>query len=854
MLSAGSAYVTVKPLFNKANWATAGKIAATGFGVAAVAGIGAIKLASDFEDSMSKIIGLVGISRKQVDAWSKDILDLSKKLPQSPKELADAMFFITSAGLRGKAALDALKVSARASAAGLGDTKTVADAVTSAMNAYGPKVLSAGKATDILTAAVREGKLEAGSLAPVIGKTLPIAKAMGVSFEEVAGSMALMSKSGTDAAQASTQVTAILGSFAKPSAGMISALKTMHLSLDDVRKSLANKGMVPTLAMLRDESKKAGVDLSKVFGNKRALTGVLQLTGNLKETNSVMRGVADSAGATDKAFDEASKTTKFKFNSALSSMQVVGIKLGTQMLPLVNQGLGKFSDGLDHTSAIAKNVSGFLGKIPGPVRSIGVQMIIASFALTKINAGLVTGRARFTAWTATIGASEKGLTRLQRAGVVAQAGMKNLAGAGGMLLLARGAGESNKSVATLEQTLGGAATGFALGGPVGAAVGGLAGLMLGLARHTKKAGDAAADSSALWKHYADTLNDASAATTRQTTAAIQETIRAKHLDTTLGKYGYTNRQIVAAIKNGGPLRSRMLDDLRREQLGIEDTTMAIVKKHGWSSKEYHDYATSHQARSKAIVQTIAELGAVDKAVAAKKDDIAATRTFSKALKALPDKKETYVRAVGLKPGIAGVVELARQIKLTPDEIKILIRENGGKGTDAEVKRVQDRAAALGKMKPVVVVGANTSPAITAINKVLNRNWSTIVDVLPFVHAPAGQASTKPVKKAYGGRVLKDHPYVVGDRGPRSAWELFVPDQNGQIQPHVSFSAYRDPMPGELTRRATAAASVTSSPSLSGARMRLVVGDREFDAYVDERADTRVASAASFDGMAERAFT
>ncbi len=53
-------------------------------------------------------------------------------------EEAEALFFITSAGLEEKEALDMLEVSARAAAAGLGDIATIADAVTSAANAYGP--------------------------------------------------------------------------------------------------------------------------------------------------------------------------------------------------------------------------------------------------------------------------------------------------------------------------------------------------------------------------------------------------------------------------------------------------------------------------------------------------------------------------------------------------------------------------------------------------------------------------------------------------------------------------------------------------------------------------------------------
>lgn len=322
------------------------------------AGVASFKMAADFDDSMSKIVGLVGISRRQVDSWKGDILALSNETGKSPQELADAMFFVTSAGLRGKTALDALSASAKASDAGLGETKTVADAVTSAMNAYGPGVLSATKATDILTAAVREGKVEASALAPVIGGVLPMAKAAGIGFEQVAGAMALMSKSGTDASRGATQVTAILGTFQKPTRQMVLALDEMGMSVDDVRTMLQKKGLVNTLDTLRKGAKKTGVDLSQIFGNKRAITGVLQLTGNLKETKDVMRGVRNSSGSMQTAFQEAQTTAKDKLADALNSLKVTAIKLGAALGPVVTPMIEKFGtaigDGADKFSRLSK--------------------------------------------------------------------------------------------------------------------------------------------------------------------------------------------------------------------------------------------------------------------------------------------------------------------------------------------------------------------------------------------------------------------------------------------------------------------------------------------------------------------
>ena len=124
-------------------------------------GVASLKMYKDFETAMAKVEGLVGVAGDQVEAWKSAVLDMSGLLGRGPTELADALFYVTSAGLRGAAAMDVLKISTKGSVAGLGETKIVADLLTSAINAYGAANLSASMAGDILTATVREGKAEA---------------------------------------------------------------------------------------------------------------------------------------------------------------------------------------------------------------------------------------------------------------------------------------------------------------------------------------------------------------------------------------------------------------------------------------------------------------------------------------------------------------------------------------------------------------------------------------------------------------------------------------------------------------------------------------------------------------------
>ena len=312
------------------------------------AGVAAGKLAFDFQDSMTKVSALVGVSAKQTDAWGKAILDMAPKLGKAPRELADALYFITSSGIPASKTLDALRVSAKLSTAGLGDTQVVADAVTSSINAYAATNMTAAQAGDIFTATVKEGKAEASQLAPVLGNVLPLAADMGVSFDQVGAAIAAMTLKGTDAETAVTNLSAIMASFLKPSVQGAAALKDVGLSAADLRKETRDKGLLATLQTLREKFKGNDEALSKVLPNIRALRGFLQLTGgDAKATEKLFGRLQQTTGQMDKAFEATTKTNDFKLRASFARLQAQGIKVGNVLLPVAADVAGGFADLLD---------------------------------------------------------------------------------------------------------------------------------------------------------------------------------------------------------------------------------------------------------------------------------------------------------------------------------------------------------------------------------------------------------------------------------------------------------------------------------------------------------------------------
>ena len=350
-------------------------------------GTAATKLALDFDKSMTSIQALVGVSADKVSEMGEAAKKMAVDTGKSSKEAAEALFFITSAGLRGKEAMDVLEMSLKGAAVGLGQTKTIADLSTSAMNAYGSESLSASDATDILTSAVREGKLEASALAGAMGGVIPLASNMGVSFDQVGAAMAAMSKTGTDAATGATQLTAILASLKKPSSQAIDALDAMGMSTEGVQQSLREKGLLDTLVMLQEGLKQTGQDTTALFPNIRALKGVLDLTGaGLEDNKKVFDALTDSMGATDKAFEKTAKSASFKmtkgFNAMKESLMEVGQVIMITVAPLIKR-LGDFFTSLSEKfKALSPQTKKLIVVLAGIAAALGPVIAIIGTLMT----------------------------------------------------------------------------------------------------------------------------------------------------------------------------------------------------------------------------------------------------------------------------------------------------------------------------------------------------------------------------------------------------------------------------------------------------------------------------------------
>ena len=353
-----------------------------------------------YQKSLSLIVGLVGVAREQVAIWGDDLKSLGPRVGKGLGELSDALFFITSAGYRGAEAMEVLEASAKAATAGLGETKNIADLVTSAVNVYGKETLSASDATDILVAGVREGKAEAAEFSTSLGRVIGDANELGVSFDEVTATVASLTRTGINAAESTTQLRAILKGLTRPSKEASDILGEVNLSFADIRRTIQEKGFLAGLQQLGDVVDELGQEkFARLFESTEAYSAIVKLTGEgAAATRATFIALANATGSTDAAFAEAKKNTSFWYDVLKSKLGVVMVDFGTVILPLVTSGvkglitfISLLSDGVkalanafsNAFSGIKESIQGSLGFLDKLITSLPRN--VSEGALTDIS-------------------------------------------------------------------------------------------------------------------------------------------------------------------------------------------------------------------------------------------------------------------------------------------------------------------------------------------------------------------------------------------------------------------------------------------------------------------------------------
>lgn len=348
---------------------------------AAVLGIAgaAVKMAGDFQSATTTIVTGAGESVKNIDLIRNGILSLAGQVGQTPAALAAGLYQIESAGYHGAAGLAVLKVAAEGAAVGGASMSVVADAITSALNAYALPATKAVSVTNDLIATVAAGKMHMEDLAASIGGVLAPAAAVGVNLAEVSAAVATMTMQGTAAAKATTYLRQMVISLAAELPKGVKSLKDIGMSADAVAAGLKKQpdGFIQQVTLINEALDKkfpaaaamakqqfalvkSGAEttdqalanlsnnggagyinaLRNISGGSKQMMGMLELTGGhltvLQSNFNTISAAANRGGSAVSGWALVQGDFNQKMAEAKAGLDAFMIRLGTALLPILS--------------------------------------------------------------------------------------------------------------------------------------------------------------------------------------------------------------------------------------------------------------------------------------------------------------------------------------------------------------------------------------------------------------------------------------------------------------------------------------------------------------------------------------
>ncbi len=372
---------------------------------AVAVGAAAVKLALDFDKSMTLIQTQAGASRKEVAKLHDEVLAFaaSGKTQFSPNELAQALYSIESAGIHGAKAMDTLRASSQLATIGQADlastTKALAAATKTGIDGSG----NLKKAIGTLNATVGAGQMKMDDLVSAMGTGfLSSAAALGLNLQDVGASLAELTKQGVPAAAAATRLRMTFTSMATIATRQSAsdAIKSIGLGVNELSTTLRQQGLIPSLQLLQDhldglsKAKQTNI-LATVFGGAKSGGTIMSLLNNLKDTNTTLGNIKQNADKAHKSFQAMQKDPEVQLQRAWSQLQAVLIDMGNKLLPklipLVKRVADVTSGMLDAFAGAPSWVQDFLiGAIAaGPIlRMAGAMSRMVGYAAKLGAAGL----------------------------------------------------------------------------------------------------------------------------------------------------------------------------------------------------------------------------------------------------------------------------------------------------------------------------------------------------------------------------------------------------------------------------------------------------------------------------------
>jgi TP901 family phage tail tape measure protein len=348
-------------------------------------GTAAVLTGNKFESAMSRVKAISGATATEFTALEKQAISLGASTAFSASEAALGMENLASAGFTASEIMAAMPgMMDMAASAGI-DLGTASDIAASALRGFGLEASESGHVADVFAKAAADTNAGLTDMGEAMKYIAPVAHAMGMSIEETAAAVGVLSDAGIKGGQAGTTLRGALSRLVKPTEQMSAVVEELGLNFFDTEGNMISMGEI--IGQLNEKTQgltqeQKNFSFATLFGQE-ALSGMLVLADKgQSDFDALTQSLTDSDGAAQ----DMAATMRDNTNSSLEelggSLESAAIAIQKALAPAIKGAADQLAEWANKFVALDKETQKNIISIVALVAAIGPALLIGGKVVT----------------------------------------------------------------------------------------------------------------------------------------------------------------------------------------------------------------------------------------------------------------------------------------------------------------------------------------------------------------------------------------------------------------------------------------------------------------------------------------
>ena len=372
-------------------------------------GVAAAKTSIDFEAEMSKVKAISGAVGDDFTLLNKQAIQLGADTVFSASEAAEGMENLASAGFNVNEIYSAMPGMLSLAASGDIEIADAADIASSALRGFGLEASQSGHVADVLAKAAADTNAQVTDMGYALKYAAAPAHALGLSLEETAAAVGIMSNAGIKGEQAGTTLRGALTRLSNPSDEAAKKMQQLGFSAFDSQGKM--KALADMIGELQDKTKgltdqQKQQAIAEIFGQE-SMSGMLVLMGQGKDKiQELTNSFKNSDGAAESMANTMQDNVKGSLEQMKGSVETAGILYGNALAPAIKEVAGDIKDLADKFGELNPETQATIAKVLTFTAAIGPAILVTGTLAGSLGNIISVGKAIGSVFATTTIATE----------------------------------------------------------------------------------------------------------------------------------------------------------------------------------------------------------------------------------------------------------------------------------------------------------------------------------------------------------------------------------------------------------------------------------------------------------------